>query len=98
MKAERRAFSGEEADWKDMHKDFTSQARILGFAGELVATDKVKVGAEDFNSQGIDPLGAKRASETWLSPITTCKGTALEIVQSLVRRGGNYYSGIVPVA
>ena len=47
-----------------------------------MATDEIRAGAEDFNSQGIDPLRAKRASDTWLSPITTCKGTALKIVQS----------------
>ena len=60
---------------------YSSQAWILGFAEELEATDKVRVGAEDFNSLGIDPLRAKRASEAWLSLIATCKGTALKNVQ-----------------
>ena len=78
MKVELRAFSGEEADWEEWHKFFTSKARVLGFAGELVATDEIKVGAEDFNSRGIDPLRTKRASEAWLSLTTTCKGTALD--------------------
>ena len=76
-------FSGQEADWGERYKTFSSQARILSFAEELVATDEIKVGAEDFNSEGIDPLRAKRASEAWFSLITTCKGTALEIVQSI---------------
>ena len=62
---------------------YSSQARILGFAEELVATDEIRVRAEDFNSrQGIGLLRVKRASKAWLSLITTCKGTALEIVQS----------------
>ena len=61
----------------------SSQAKILGFAEELAATDEIMVGAQAFNSQGIDPLRAKHASEVWLSLITTCKGTVLEIVQSI---------------
>ena len=61
---------------------YLSQARIFGFAEELVATGEIRVGAEDFNSQGINPLRAKRASEAWLSLITISKGTALEIMQS----------------
>ena len=47
-----------------------------------MATDEIKVRAEDFKSQGIDSLRTKCAFEAWLSLITTCKGTALEIVQS----------------
>ena len=84
FKVELQKFSGEEEDWDEWHKVYSSQARILGFAEELVATDEIRVGAENFSSQGIDPLRAKRASEAWLSLITTCKGTALEIVQSTV--------------
>ena len=74
--------SGLEADWDKWHKVYSSQTRIHGFANEVVATDEVRVGAEDFNSQGIDSLRAKCVSEVWLSLITTCKGKALEIVQS----------------
>ena len=77
-----RKFSGEEADWDEWHKVYSSQARILCIAEELVATDETRVGAEDFHCQGIDPLRAKHAFEAWLSLLTTCKGTALEIVQS----------------
>ena len=84
LKVELRKFSGEEADCDEWHKMYSSQARILGFAEELVATYEIRVGAEDFNSQGIDPLRAKQhASAAWLSVITTCKGTALEIVQNI---------------
>ena len=82
LKVELQKLSGEEADWDDWHKVNSSQTRILGSTEELVATDEVRVGAEDFNSQGIDPLRAKRASGAWLSLITTCKGTALDTVQS----------------
>ena len=81
-KVELKMFSGEEADWDKWHKVYSSQARINSFAEELVATDEIRVGAEDFNSQGIDSLRAKCASETWLSLTTTCKGTALRVVQS----------------
>ena len=61
---------------------YSSQAKILGVAEELVASNEIRVKAEDFNSQGIDPLRTKRASEAWLFLTTTCKGTALEIVHS----------------
>ena len=61
---------------------YSSTTRILDFAEKLVATDEIRVGAEDFNSQGIAPLRAKRAFEAWFSLTATCKGTALEIVQS----------------
>ena len=47
-----------------------------------MAMDEIRVRAEDFNSQGIDPLQAKCASEARLSLITICKSTALEIAQS----------------
>ena len=79
---EQRKFPGEEADWDEWHKVHSSQARILGFAEELVSTDEIRAGAEDFSSQGIDPLRAKRASEAWFFLITTCEGTALEILES----------------
>ena len=82
LKVELRKFSGKEADWDKWHKIYSLQAKILGFAEELVATDEIRVGAESFSSQDNDPLRAKRASEAWLSLITTCKGTVLEIVQS----------------
>ena len=59
-----------------MAQGYSSQARILGIAEEMVATGEIRVGAEDFNSQGIDQLRAKRAFEAWLSLLTTCKGTA----------------------
>ena len=61
---------------------YSSQARTLGFAEEQVVTDEIRVGAEDFNKEDINPLRAKHASEAWLSLIATYKCTALEIVQS----------------
>ena len=53
---ELRKFSGEEADWDKWHKMYSSQTMILGLAKELVATDEILDGAEDFNIQDIDPL------------------------------------------
>ena len=47
-------FSGEETDWDTRHKVYSSQVRIHGFSEELVATDEIRFGAEDFNNQGID--------------------------------------------
>ena len=82
LKVTLRKFSGKEADWDEWHKVYSSQARILGFAKELVETDEIRVGADNFNSQGVNPLRAKRASEAWLFLITTCKDTALEMLQS----------------
>ena len=54
-------FSGEETDWDTWHKVYSSQARIHGFSEELVATDEIRVGAEDFNNQGIDSFFASFA-------------------------------------
>ena len=50
LKVELQKFSGEKEDWDEWHKMYSSQARILGFAEELVATDEIMIGAEDFNS------------------------------------------------
>ena len=61
---------------------YLSQARVLRFTKKLVATAEIRVGAKDFNSQRIDPLRAKRASKVSFFHTATCKGTALEIVQS----------------
>ena len=54
-------FSGEETDWDTWHKVYSSQARIHGFSEDLAATDEIRVGAEDFNSQGIDSFYASFA-------------------------------------
>ena len=56
LKVELKKFSGKEADRDEWHKMYSSQARILGFVKELVATDEIRVGAEDFDNEGIDPL------------------------------------------
>ena len=82
LKVELKMFSGKETNWEKWHKVHSSQTRINGFAEEMVATDEIRVGAEEFNSQGIDSLRAKYASKARLSLITTCKGTALKVVQS----------------
>lgn len=60
----------------------TSHARTLGFTGEVVVTNEIKIGAEDFKSQNINPLREKRASKAWFSIITAYIGTGLETVQS----------------
>ena len=49
LKVELRKFSGEKADLEEWHKVQLSQARILGFAEELVVTDEIRVEAWDFN-------------------------------------------------
>ena len=61
LKVKLTMFSGEETDCDTWHKVYSSQARIHGFAKELVATDEIRVGAEDFNSQGIDSFYASFA-------------------------------------
>ena len=70
LKVELRTFSGQEAHWDEWHKVYSSKIRIFGFADELVATDEIRVEDEDFNSRGIGPLRAKRASEVGLSLAT----------------------------
>ena len=82
LKVQLRKFSAEEENWDEWHNVYLSQAKILGFTAKLVATDEIRVGAENFSCQGINPLRAKRASEAWLFLVTSCKGTALEIVES----------------
>ena len=97
LKVELKMFSGKEINWDKWHKVHLSQARINGFAEEMVATDETRVGGEDFNSQSIDSLRAKCASEAWFSFIPICKGTALKMCKAptrLVLRGCN---GIAPV-
>ena len=61
---------------------YWSYVSILGFTKELVTTDEIRVGVENFNSNGFDRLRAKRAFKLWLSLITTGEGSALVIVQS----------------
>ena len=82
LKVELNMFSGKGANLDKWHKVHSSLAKINGFAEKMVATDEIRVGAEDFHSQGIDSLRAKCASEARLTLITTCKDTALKIVQS----------------
>ena len=100
LEVELRKFSGKETDLDEWHIAYTLHARILGFAEELVAKDEIRVGAEDFNSQGIDLLQAKRASEAWFSLIATCKGTVLGIYRAPTRlelHGGSCCNGIAHV-
>ena len=40
------------------------------------------VGAEDFDSSGIDPPRVRNTQKAWVSLITTCKSSALKNVQS----------------
>ena len=40
---------------------YSVQARVHGFSEDLAATDEIRVGAEDFNSQGIDSFYASFA-------------------------------------
>ena len=82
LKVKLQKLSGKEEDWDEWHKAYSSQARILDVAEELVETDEIRVGVDNFNSQGVNPMRAKRASEAWLSLIITCEDTALKILQS----------------
>ena len=79
FKVELPKLSGKEADEDDWHSAYSLQARIPGFAEELVATEGMRVRAEEFKNKGIDPMQANRASGAWISLIT-CKTTALETV------------------
>ena len=82
LKVELNMFSGKETNLDKWHKVQSSQAKINGFAEKMVATDEIRVGAKDFNIQGIDSLRAKCASKARVTLITTCKDTALKVVQS----------------
>ena len=96
LKGKLREFSGEKADWDEWHKVHSSQARILGVAEELMATDEIRVGAENFNSQDIDPLRAKRTFEAWVSPPAKARRWRCRELTRLELRGGSCCDGIVP--
>ena len=48
----------------------------------------ITVGAEVFGASGVDPVRLRQARQAWTSLITTCKGTARDLVNSAESRGG----------
>ena len=60
-----------------------SQARANGFENELTAAegDGLSVGADVFDSSNVDPVRLRNAHVAWMTPINSCSGMALEIVQ-----------------
>ena len=46
------------------------------------------VGAEGFDPSGVDPVRLRQARQAWTSLITTCKGTARDLVKSAESPGG----------
>ena len=80
FKVELPKLTGKETDGDDWHRAYSLLVRIPGFAEELVATEGMRIRAENFKNKGIDPLQANHASEAWISLIITCKATALENV------------------
>ena len=56
----------------------------MGFAEELTTHEgrDIMVGAEGFDASGVDPVRLRQARQVWTFLITTCKGTARDLVKS----------------
>ena len=56
----------------------------MGFAEELTTHEgrDITVGAEGFDASGVNLLRLRQARQAWTSLITTCKGTARDLVKS----------------
>ena len=56
---------------------------MSGFEDELTAAEGggLSVGAAVFDSSNVDPARLRNAHVAWMTPINSCSGMALEIVQ-----------------
>ena len=78
------AFEGDStASWLTWSQRVLHQARASGFENELTAAegDGLSVGADVFDSSNVDPVRLRNAHVAWMTPINSCSGMALEIVQ-----------------
>ena len=62
----------------------------MGFAEELTTHEgrEITVGAEGFDASGVDPVRLRQARQAWTSLMTTCKGTARDLVKRAESPGG----------
>ena len=90
LKVELKDFSGRQEDWEDWRIEHLAKAEVLGFAEELTTHEgrDITVGAEKFDASGVDPVRLRQARQAWTSLITTCKGTARDLIKSAETPGG----------
>ena len=90
LKVEQKDFSGRQEDWEGWRIVHLAKAEALGFAEELTTHERrdIMVGAEEFDASGVDPVRLRQARQAWTSLITTCKGTARDLVKSAKSPGG----------
>ena len=82
IKIDFKAFSGEPEDWTTWFKVHQAQLSALGCADALTETagDETKVNRHDFDRCIVDSDRLRKAQQTWVSLITSCKGIAFDIV------------------
>ena len=76
--------SGRQEDWEDWRIEHQEKAKAMGFVDELTTHEghDIMVGAEEFDASGVDLVRLRQARQAWTSVITTCKGTARDLVKS----------------
>ena len=82
--------SGRQEGWEDWRIEHQEKAKAMGFVDELTMHEghDIMVGAEGFDASGVDLVRLRQARQTWTSLITTCKGTARDLVKSAESPGG----------
>ena len=76
--------SGRQEGWEDWKIEHQEKGKAMGFVDELTTHEghDIMVGAERFDASGVDLVRLRQARQTWTSLITTCKGTARDLVKS----------------
>ena len=75
---------GRQEDWEDWRIEHQEKAKAMGFVDELTTHEghDIMVGAEGFDASGVDLVRLRQARQAWTSVITTCNGTARDLVKS----------------
>ena len=84
LKAGLEDLSGRQEGWEDWRIEHQEKAKAIGFVDELTTHEghDIMVGAEEFDVSGVDLVRLRQARQTLTSLITTCKGTARDLVKS----------------
>ena len=90
LKVELKDFSSRQEDWEDWRIEHLAKAEAFGFAQELTTHEgrDIMVGAEGLDASGVDSVRLRQAGQAWTSLITTCKGSARDLVKSAESPGG----------
>ena len=84
IKIDFKKFSGEPEDWTTWSRVHRAQLSALGCADALTQTagDEMKVDRDDFDRGSVDPNQLRKAQQTWVSLVTSCKGVAFDIANA----------------